>query len=249
MEVTTFNAVPRRVMMAIDGLLNPTYSIVVIKSRCWFLILRGKFDSKMLDLIVYNSKTILKIIAHFDSFLAGNHVQIHGEYGTTAYSRDKIAYPNHSVKLHGLKCQDCVYQVETSADPADNLLYDVLVAQKIYQNWTDRSIRAAKVSHKDFYNKYKKLHLDFCKYPYFSFIHLLTLLLDSEPDAPADPPPVVVLDNNLSEKTARRRQLKSAVGEFKDVFELEGSVAQLKKGPLSKQSKLDSKINIPRPKK
>ncbi|KAG1123520.1 hypothetical protein G6F42_010474 [Rhizopus arrhizus] len=163
MEVTKFNAVPERVMMALDGLLNPTYSIVVTKSRSWFLILRGKFDSKMFDLIVYNSKTILKIIAHFETFLAGTQVQVYGEYATTAYSREKIAYPSHSVKVKALKCNSMVYEVEPTGDPSDNLLYDLLVAQKIYENWTDRSIRAARVPHEDFHDKYNKLHLDFYK--------------------------------------------------------------------------------------
>ncbi|CAO0793343.1 unnamed protein product [Mucor circinelloides] len=139
----------------------------------------------MFDIIIYNSKTILKIIAHFDIFLAGTHFQVYGEYATTAYSREKIAYPSHSVKLKALKCNTMVYEVEPTGDPSHNLLYDLLVAQKIYENWTDRSIRAARVSHEDFYDKYNKLHLDFL----------------SEPDVPVDPPPVVVvLDNNLSEK-------------------------------------------------
>lgn len=93
------------------------------------------------------------------------------------------------MKMHGLKCQGRVYQVETSTDPSDNVLYDVLVAQKIYQKWTNRYIRAAKmVSHKGFYEKYKKLHVNFCEYPCFSVLHLLTLQLGTEADAPADPP-------------------------------------------------------------
>lgn len=203
-----YEAVPNKIVVTMNGILLSTYSIVVTVKLNSFLVLRGRFDSKQFDIVVYDARTILELLERFNTcLLANQHIHVWGEYSTTAYCKDRTGYPSHSIKLQNLQdAHGHTYTAYTARDLAP--MYDLFLTHKLYTCWQDQAMRTTKASHKDFYQKYKKLYIDFCRYHLcFPKLFDFNSFLVKSKGEDVDPPPIVDLTDILQTRTSRKRQL------------------------------------------
>lgn len=127
----TFNsdAEPGKIILVADGLLRSEQTLIVTATSGWFLVLKADLNGKKFDLTIFDSRIIYKLLHDF-SILKNQLVQIKDEYNTSAYTKNKIGYPRHAVKVLAIKHSASGRIYESNALPQSRLMYDYMVAQK-----------------------------------------------------------------------------------------------------------------------